>query len=190
MTKAMTGLVVADAVRRGEIRLDAPVSTYLPALRASPAGAVTMRRLVTHTAGYAQFGATTLRRAAWKAPLGQGFLTTGSTQMTQETRSQTLSGQGRYAYSTLGAATAGQAVAAAAHMSYAKLMRTRLFEPLGMSHTAFENDHALAAGGQSSTGLPVRPWVMSAYAPGGAAVSTTGDLASSPQHSSMGPHPA
>ena len=30
MTKAMTGLVIADAVRRGEIRMDAPVATYLP----------------------------------------------------------------------------------------------------------------------------------------------------------------
>ena len=42
MTKAMTGLVIADAVRRGEIRMDAPVATYLPQLKGSPAGAVTM----------------------------------------------------------------------------------------------------------------------------------------------------
>ena len=75
MTKAMTGLVIADAVRRGEIRMDAPVSTYLPQLKGSPAGTVTMHELVTHTAGYAEFGAATLRSAAWKAPLGRGFLT-------------------------------------------------------------------------------------------------------------------
>ena len=74
-------------------------------------------------------------------------------------------------------AIAGQAVAAAAHLSYPDLMRTRLFEPLGMSHTAIQVDHALVAGGTSQTGLPVQPWVMDAYAPGGAAVSTTGDLA-------------
>ena len=86
--------------------------------------------------------------------------------MTQETRSQTLSGRGRYAYSTLGAATAGQAVAAAAHMSYAKLMRTRLFAaardvPHRPSRTT---THWSPAG--SLDGAPVRPWVMSAYAPG------------------------
>jgi CubicO group peptidase (beta-lactamase class C family) len=177
LTKAMTGLVIADAVRRGEIRMDAPVATYLPQLKGSPAGAVTMHELVTHTSGYAEFGAATLRRAAWTAPLGHNFLTADSTQMTMETRNQTLSGRGHYAYSTLGSAVAGQAVAAAAHMSYADLMRTRLFEPLGMSDTALEVDHALVAGGESQTGLPVRPWVMDAYAPGAAAVSTTGDLA-------------
>ena len=177
MTKAMTGLVIADAVRRGEIRMDAPVATYLPQLKGSPAGTVTMHELVTHTSGYAEFGAATLRRAAWKAPLGQNFFTADSAQMTEETRAQTLSGRGDYAYSTLGSAIAGQAVAAAADMSYPDLMRTRLFEPLGMSRTAIEVDRELVAGGQSRTGLPVQPWVMDAYAPGAAAVSTTGDLA-------------
>ncbi len=177
MTKAMTGLVIADAVHRGEIRMDEPVSTYLPRLEGSPAGTVTMHELVTHTAGYAEFGAATVRSAAWKAPLGMDFLTADAAQMTEETREQTLGGRGDYAYSTLGSATAGQAVAAAAQMSYPDLMRTRLFEPLGMSHTAIEVNEALVAGGKSRTGLPVRPWVMDAYAPGAAAVSTTRDLA-------------
>ena len=177
MTKAMTGLVIADAVRRGEIRMDAPVSTYLPELEGSPAGTVTMHELVTHSSGIAEFGNSTLRQAAWKAPLGLNFFTSTSAQMTSEARAQDLSGRGDYAYSTLGSALAGQAVAAAAHMSYPDLMRTRLFEPLGMRHTAIEVDHALVEGGKSATGLPVQPWVMDAYAPGAAAVSTTRDLA-------------
>ena len=177
MTKAMTGLVIADAARRGEIRMKTPVSTYLPQLKGSPAGAVTMSELVTHTAGYTEFGAATLRSAAWKAPLGLGFFTADSAQMTKETKEQSLDGRGRYRYSTLGSAIAGQAVAAAAHLSYSDLMRTRLFEPLGMSHTAIEVDGPLVEGGTSQTGLPVKPWVMDAYAPGAAAVSTTGDLA-------------
>ena len=80
-------------------------------------------------------------------------------------------------YSTLGSAIAGQAVAAAAHLSYPDLMRTRLFEPLGMSRTAIQVDGPLVEGGKSQTGLPVQPWVMDAYAPGAAAVSTAGDLA-------------
>ena len=177
MTKAMTGLVIADAVRRGEVRMDAPVATYLPQLEGSPAGTATLQELVTHTAGYAEFGAATVRRAAWMAPLGKNFFTADSAQMTEETRNQTLRGRGRYAYSTLGSAIAGQAVAAAAHLSYPDLMRTRLFEPLGMSDTAIQVGHPLVAGGRSESGLPVQPWVMDAYAPGGAAVSTTRDLA-------------
>jgi CubicO group peptidase (beta-lactamase class C family) len=56
-------------------------------------------------------------------------------------------------------------------------MRTRLFEPLGMSDTAIQVVRARVAGGRSESGLPAQPWVMDAYAPGGAAVSTTRDLA-------------
>jgi CubicO group peptidase (beta-lactamase class C family) len=80
-------------------------------------------------------------------------------------------------YSTLGSAIAGQAVASAAHLSYPDLMRTRLFEPLGMSDTSIQVGPALVAGGRSESGLPTQPWVMDAYAPGAAAVSTTRDLA-------------
>jgi CubicO group peptidase (beta-lactamase class C family) len=177
MTKAMTGLVIADAVRRGEVRMDAPVATYLPQLEGSAAGTATLQELATHTAGYAEFGAATVRRAAWMAPLGRNFFTADEAQMTEETRNQTLSGRGRYAYSTLDSAVAGQAVAAAANLSYPDLMRTRLFEPLGMSDTAIQVGHALVPGGRSESGLPVQPWVMDAYAPGAAAVSTTRDLA-------------
>ena len=157
--------------------MDEPVSTYLPQLEGSPAGTVTMHELVTHTAGYAEFGAATVRGAAWKAPLGRSFLTADRAQMIKESTQQTLSGRGHYRYSTLGSAIAGQAVAAAADLSYPELMHTRLFEPLGMSHTAIEVKRPLVAGGTSQTGLPVQPWVMDAYAPGAAAVSTTGDLA-------------
>ena len=110
--------------------------------------------LVPAATWYAEFGAATLREAAWKAPLGWGFLTADSTQLTRETRQQTLAGRGRYTYSTLGSAVAGQAVAAAADLSYPDLMRTQLFEPLGMTNTAIEVDRPLVQGGTSQTGLP------------------------------------
>ena len=97
--------------------------------------------------------------------------------MTQELRGQNLGSRGSFKYSSLGAATAGRAVAAAAGMSYSDLMRTRLFEPLGMTDTAIQDGDALVAGGLSQTGLPVQPWTFDAYAPAGAAVSTTADLA-------------
>ena len=177
LTKAMTGLVIRDAVDRGELRMDIPVSTYLPQLAGSPAGTVTLNELVTHTAGYAEFGAASLRRALWGAPLGQNFLGTGLTQLLQEAREGTLPTRGAYAYSTLGAAIAGQAAAAAAGMSYPDLMRTRLFEPLAMTHTVIEDQRSLVPGGRSKSGLRVQPWLLDAYAPGGGAVSTTGDLA-------------
>ena len=76
ITKALTGLIVADSIKRGELSLDAPVETYIPQLRGSPAGSVSIRELVTHRSGYAEFGAATLRRAAWSAPIGRNWIDT------------------------------------------------------------------------------------------------------------------
>lgn len=177
LTKAMTGLVIADAVQRGEIRLDAPVATYLPQLEGSSAGAVTMQELVTHTAGYAAFGPATVARGFWGAPLGRNFFSADVAQVVEEARAGSLESRGTYVYSTLGAATAGLAVAAATGMDYPELMRTRLFDPLGMTETAVEDDRNAVDGGWSASGLPVQPWVMGAYAAGGGVVSTAHDLA-------------
>ena len=113
MTKAMTGLVMADSVSRGEIRMDASVATYLPQLGGSPAGAVTINELVTHTSGYVEFGGVTLRRAVWATPVG-GLSDGRQHADDRGGQGPDLGSGGRYAYSSLGAAIAGQAVAAAA----------------------------------------------------------------------------
>jgi CubicO group peptidase (beta-lactamase class C family) len=177
ITKAMTGLVIADAVRRGEVRLDVPVSEYLPQLAGSPAGTVTLHELATHTAGYVDFGSATFARGAWKAPFGRSFTGTSMEQMIREVRQQKLASRGTWVYSNLGAATAAQAVAAAAGLTYPELMRTRLFAPLKMNDTRIQMEHALVAGGTTASGLGAQPWLWDAYAPAGAAVSTAADLA-------------
>jgi len=137
---------------------------------------VTIRELVSHQSGYAAFGAATYRQAVWSAPVGRNWINTNLDQMMNEARKGDLSTRGTYAYSTLGSAIAGQAAAAAAGMTYQDLMQTRLFGPLKMTDTAIQTGHARVAGGQTGSGLSVQPWVMDAYAPGGAGVSTAQDL--------------
>jgi CubicO group peptidase (beta-lactamase class C family) len=177
LTKAMTGLIIADAIERGEVSLDATVSTYLPQLAGSPAGTVTMRELVTHTAGYVAFGPATVARGFWAAPFGLNFFSADESQVIEEARAGTLETRGDYVYSTLGAATAGLAVSSATGLSYPELMRTRLFEPLGMSDTVVEDISNAVEGGWSASGLSVEPWILGAYAPGGGVASTAHDLA-------------
>ena len=47
-----TTLAVMSLVERGKIALDAPLSRYLPEFRASSFSQVTIRRMLTHTAGF------------------------------------------------------------------------------------------------------------------------------------------
>ena len=107
MTKALTGLVIADSVNRRELDLDFPVSTYLAQLVGFPAREVTLRELVTHRAGYVQVGTATTRRAVWSALVGRNWVTDSTDQVMKQAEAGTLATRGSYVYSTLGTAVAG-----------------------------------------------------------------------------------
>lgn len=51
VSKAMTAIAMAQAVERGDLDLDAPIQTYLPAFPAKEKGIVTARWLASHRAG-------------------------------------------------------------------------------------------------------------------------------------------
>ena len=149
----------------------------LPALAGSPVGAATLRRAGHPPCGQLDFGAAVYRRPTWSAPIGQDFLTDDLSHLVDEARNNPLTSRGNYVYSTLGAALAGQATAAAAGLTYPEPMRTRLFEPLGMTHTEIPTSTSPVTGGYTASGLPASPWQVDGYAPGAAAVSTADDLA-------------
>lgn len=50
-SKWLSGAVIMSVVDDGLVKLDEPISTYLPAARNRPAGAITMRQLVAFTSG-------------------------------------------------------------------------------------------------------------------------------------------
>ena len=58
LTKALTGLALADSIRRGEVTLDDPVAKHLD-FGDAPAGQVTLRELATRHAGYPSLGGRT-----------------------------------------------------------------------------------------------------------------------------------
>jgi CubicO group peptidase (beta-lactamase class C family) len=174
VTKALTGLVIADGVRRGELKLDQRASDFLD-LGGTAAGEVSLRELVTQSSGYPRLGAKTQRRGQLTAFTGGNPYTADDADLLVEVREVEPSGRGSYAYSNLGAAVAGQAAARAAGLSYPDLMRTRLFEPLGMSRTLV-SDREVVEPGLSERGLEMDPWVMHAYSPAGGVVTTRDDL--------------
>lgn len=58
VTKALTGLLLADAVDRGEVSLDTQVGEVIEELRSAPAAEVTLRELCTHTSGLPRLALT------------------------------------------------------------------------------------------------------------------------------------
>ena len=137
MSKLFTATAVMQAVAAGRLDLDAPITTYLPgftvhsAFEQHPERKITLRMLLSHTAGFAQ-----------EAPVGNNNdLDPGSFDAHVRSISDTWLrfpvGTG-YAYSNLGIDLAGSILQRVEGKPFAEVMRDSLLEPLGMSHSTFD----------------------------------------------------
>jgi D-alanyl-D-alanine-carboxypeptidase/D-alanyl-D-alanine-endopeptidase len=162
ITKAVTGLLLADAVVRGEVALDTPLTDCLPAAR--PRAPISLGELATHTAGLPRLPLAFLRR--------HGFTNLtdpydGSTvEELLDDLAQVRPRRRRMRYSNFGAALLGQALAARAGAPYEALVHERVLEPLGVEQV-WARDAPEPAQPHDRRGRPVAPWRMGAYAPAG-----------------------
>jgi serine-type D-Ala-D-Ala carboxypeptidase/endopeptidase len=162
ITKAVTGLLLADAVVRGEVELDTPLTDCLPEAR--PRAPIRLGELATHTAGLPRLPLAFLRR--------RGF-----TNLTDPYEGSTVDElladlarvrprRRRMRYSNLGAALLGQALAARAGAPYETLVHERVLTPLGVEDV-WARDLPAPAQPHDRRGRPVPPWNLGAYAPAG-----------------------
>jgi CubicO group peptidase (beta-lactamase class C family) len=137
MSKLFTATAVMQAVAAGRLDLDAPITTYLPeftvhsAFERHPERKVTLRMLLSHTAGFAQ-----------EAPVGNNNeLDPGSFDAHVRSISGTWLrfpvGSG-FAYSNLGIDLAGYILERVEGKPFAAVMRDSLLEPLGMVQSTFD----------------------------------------------------
>jgi CubicO group peptidase (beta-lactamase class C family) len=141
MTKPIIGAAVMMLVEDGKIRLQDPVSRYIPAFRAMKVGAVpaareiTITDLLTHTSGLGSGPASNaaIERVARKEGerLADYIPRLGGTTLEFQPGS-------RWAYSSFaGFETLGYVIEVASGMPLDRFLRTRLFDPLGMSDITF-----------------------------------------------------
>jgi len=177
VSKAITGLLLADSVGRGEVKLDQQVGTLLPLGDAEVATA-TLEDLATHHSG--------LPRTATKpSAVARSLLTSLNAgnpypydvdDLISQAKAD-AGGRGAPAYSNVGGALLGQALARKAGKSYPDLLRERILQPLDMQETHVPATDAQAAPpGYSSGGRKEAPWIQDGYAPAGGIVSSAGDL--------------
>ena len=136
-TKGLTALAVLELVEQGLVDLDAPVTRYLPAFAMDDAraGAITLRQLLSHSAGIPGGGAYDGAQDA--AALERRVAALASERLHRDP------GAG-YEYANHGYSVAGLVVQAVAGVPYEQYLAERVFAPLGMAHTTF--DPARAAG--------------------------------------------
>jgi CubicO group peptidase (beta-lactamase class C family) len=188
VAKGLTGMLLADAIDRGELTLKTTAGEILAARTElyeqtqGPLHTITLRELCTHTSGLPRLPRTagTAGRIVRYALLGlDPYRGQSAERVLELAAGQTLQRRGSYRYSNLGGAVAGQLLAIAAGSEYSRLLHERILRPLGMtgSTVAVAVKGGTAARGRTKSGLGRQPWVLDGYAPAGGVISTIEDVA-------------
>ncbi|HEX3387949.1 MAG TPA: serine hydrolase domain-containing protein [Streptosporangiaceae bacterium] len=135
MTKSFTASGVLALRDGGALRLDDPVTDFVPELRGQPgvtadSPAISLRHLLTMTAGFPTDDPWGDRQQGTPLPDFAAILARG-------VRPAWAPGT-RFEYSNLGYAVLGRVIAAVAQADYAGFVRDRVFGPLAMTRTGFE----------------------------------------------------
>jgi len=132
ISKVFTATAVMQLVERGAIRLDERAQHYLPWFRArrdASLEAITVRQLLSHTAGVERDG--TDHWASDRFPTLDDLKARASDGMA------VFAPLERWKYSNVGYAILGQVVAAASRQPYEDYVRSAIIEPLQLTHTGF-----------------------------------------------------
>ena len=182
VTKTFTGLLLADAIERGEVERSTPVTTLLPdsvTIGTADSTTMTLEHLATHRSGLprlpSNLGAT--------AHPGDPYTAYGDSVLYAFLDDYTLprAPGTAYQYSNLGMGLLGHLLARRADTTYAALVRRRITGLLGLSETRIRLTHAQHsrfAQGHTRAGPPTSPWHFDALAGAVALRSTAADLLS------------
>jgi CubicO group peptidase (beta-lactamase class C family) len=143
-TKSLTSILVGIAQDDGDLRVTDPASKWIPQWKGTPAGAVTVENLLSMDSGRAWSPAIDYVQL-----LGASDRTAFAVDLAQTSASGTV-----WAYNNSAVQTLAAVLANATGEDVVSFAKTRLFDPLGMTHTTLTRDksgHAQMFEGATST---------------------------------------
>ena len=180
-SKLFTATAVMQLVERGKLDLDEDVNAYLDDVEIPdtyPGRPVTLRHLLTHTAGFEEdFTGTGARGASGVEPLGEYLA--GKTPARVRPPGEAM------AYSNYGMSLAGHVVEEVSGVPFARYVEENVTRPLGMDSTTFDQPPAGGLRERVATGYerpqgpePVAgPFEYIDETPAGSASTTATDMA-------------
>jgi len=135
MTKQFTAVAILQLVKEGKVKLDDPLSKFVPGYPG--AEALTVQHLLTHTSGIMSYNdvrgyGSTIREDRTPMQLVEGI---------RNEKPNFAPGE-RYQYSNSGYLFLGVIIEKVSGMKYADYMQTKLFTPFGLKHTSVvDPDH-------------------------------------------------
>jgi CubicO group peptidase (beta-lactamase class C family) len=180
VTKVLTGILLARLELAGVLKLDDPITKYLPESVAvpTPVQNITLRHLATHTSGLPRLpdnlDATVTNEA-------NPYANYGVADLYQYLRHAVLEHPPGHScdYSNLGMGLLGHLLERAADRPYATLIQETITAPLKMSDTAITlnvEQQVRRMPGHTPTGASTSHWDLNVLAPAGGVLSTADDL--------------
>lgn len=134
ISKLFTSVALMQQYEAGKVRLDEPITTYLPWAKlkdtGEESGPITLRGILTHSAG--------LPRESdfpyWSGP-DFPFPTREQIRSTISTQPPLFPAERYFQYSNLGLTLAGEVVEAVSGQPYAQYVKAHLLDPLGLNDT-------------------------------------------------------
>jgi CubicO group peptidase (beta-lactamase class C family) len=178
-SKVFTGILLADAVVRGSVRLNQPVQDLLPegvtmpvwkGRVITPADLSVHRSALPRIAGNMPMSKRDDPYADYSSSLALAFLNTHKLRHSPGTKHE---------YSNLGTALLGYLIAEQAKVDYDDLLQQRISQPLGMSATRVRPDAAMKAHLTTphvAVGQPTKVWDFSDMPGAGGILSSTHDM--------------
>ena len=135
MSKAFTALSILKLRDDGKVSLDAPAATYVPEMRGwklptSDSAPITVRELLTHSAGFVEDNPWGDRQQVLTEPEFSALLKAG----VPFANAPALGME----YSNLGYATLGRIVSNVSGLRYQDYIRRTIMTPLGMTSTSYD----------------------------------------------------
>jgi len=176
VSKLFTCTAVMQLVEQGKLDLDRDVNDYIdfkiPATYAQP---VTLRRIMTHTAGFEEWGKDLFVPAASDLePLNE--------DMPNHLPARIFPPGTMPAYSNYAMTLAGYIVQRVSGEKFEDYIANHIFKPLNMAHSSFvqplpDDLKALMSSGYAGASAPAKPFEFVNGAPAGALTTSAGDIA-------------
>ena len=174
VAKTMTATAVLQLFERGVLDLDAPIQTYCSAFPQKP-WPVTARQLLGHLAGVRHY-----TKPGESSGTQHFFTVTDSLKLFADDALLSEPGT-RYSYTTYGFNVLGCAIEGASKMSYGDYMRTRVFEPAGMTRTSLD-DVYLVMPNRARGYFLLDQASFDQLPPAGKAIASVGNVYNAPLH--------
>ena len=179
ITKVFTNTILADMVRKGEVRLDDPVAKFLPGRVRVPernGKRITLADLATQSSGLPRLP-NNLNPADATNPYADYSVTQLYEFLSSYVLPRDIGSQ--YEYSNLGMGLLGHVLSLKAGKSYEALVKERVLVPLGMGESGITLTPSMKrqmAQGFNAYGTPVPLWDIPTLAGAGALRSSANDM--------------